>query len=105
MHDEAVSASLYRRQADNGDPAAMAYLGRMYEDGRGGLAKDDAEAVLWYRRGAEAGNGSPMASLAYMYERGVVGWRRTSTKRVNGTALMNKKMWTDVQRLFAAFRA
>ena len=70
MHDEAVSVSLYRRQADNGNAAAMAYLGRMYEDGRGGLAQDDAEAVLWYRRGAEAGSGPAMASLAYMYGRG-----------------------------------
>jgi TPR repeat protein len=70
LHDEAVSASLYRRQVDNGDGTAMAYLGRMYEEGRGGLAKDDAEAVLWYRRGAEAGNEPAMASLAYMYEHG-----------------------------------
>ncbi len=70
MQDETVSASLYRRQADSGNAAAMAYLGRMYEYGRGGLPKDDAEAVQWYRRGAEAGNGQAMASLAYMYERG-----------------------------------
>ena len=73
MQDEAVTASLYRRQADGGDGASMASLGRMYEDGRGGLAKDDAEAVRWYRRGAEAGNGQAMASLGYMYERGLGG--------------------------------
>ncbi len=65
MQDESVSASLYRRQADTGNPAAMAQLGRMYEDGLGGLAKDDLQAVQWYRRGAEAGNGQAMASLAY----------------------------------------
>jgi TPR repeat protein len=45
MHDEAVSASLYRRQADNGDGTALVYLGRMYKEGRR-LANDDAEAVL-----------------------------------------------------------
>jgi len=55
MQDESVSASLYRRQADAGNPAAMAQLGRMY----------DLQAVQWYRRGAEARNGQAMASLAY----------------------------------------
>jgi TPR repeat protein len=70
MQDETVTASLYRRQAESGNAAAMAHLGRMYEEGRGGLAKDDAQAVQLYRRGAEAGNGQAMASLGYMYERG-----------------------------------
>jgi TPR repeat protein len=70
MQDDAVSVSLYRRQADGGNGAAMADLGRMYEDGRGGLTKDDVEAAQWYRRGAEAGNGQAMASLGLMYERG-----------------------------------
>ncbi|MGH7340306.1 MAG: hypothetical protein ACREKH_07430 [Candidatus Rokuibacteriota bacterium] len=55
MQDEAVTASLYRRQADGGDGASMASLSRMYEDGLGGLPKDDAEAVRWYRRAAAAG--------------------------------------------------
>jgi TPR repeat protein len=70
MQDDAVLASLYRRQADSGDGRAMANLGRMYEGGRGGLTQDDAEAAQWYRRGAEAGNGQAMASLGYLYERG-----------------------------------
>jgi TPR repeat protein len=70
MQDDTVSASLYRWQAANGNGTAMANLGRMYENGRGGLTKDDVEAVQWYRRGAEAGNGQAMASLGYMYESG-----------------------------------
>ena len=70
MQDDTVLANLYRRQADGGDGKAMANLGRMYEEGRGGLTKDEAEAAQWYRRGAEAGNGQAMASLGYMYERG-----------------------------------
>lgn len=70
MNDDAVSASLYRRQAESGNAVAMANLGRLYEEGRGGLAKSDADAVLWYRRGAAAGNGQAMASLGLMYERG-----------------------------------
>jgi len=70
MKDETVTASLYRRQAEGGNAAAMANLGSLYEDGRGGLTKSDAEAVQWYRRGAEAGSGQAMASLGTMYERG-----------------------------------
>jgi TPR repeat protein len=70
MRDDAVSVTLFRRHAERGDALAMAELGRMYEQGRGGLAKDETEAVQWYRRGADAGNGQAMASLAYMYERG-----------------------------------
>jgi hypothetical protein len=70
MQDDAVLASLYRRQADGGDSTAMANLGQMYEEGRGGLTRDDADAAQWYRRGAEAGNGQAMASLGYMYEQG-----------------------------------
>lgn len=70
MQDEAVSVTLYRREADAGNASAMAELGRMYEQGRGGLEKDGTQAVHWYRRGAELGNGQAMASLAYMYERG-----------------------------------
>ena len=70
MQDDTVTASLYRRQAESGNAAAMANLGSMYEEGRGGLTKSDAEAVQWYRRGAEAGSGQAMASLGTMYERG-----------------------------------
>jgi uncharacterized protein len=69
MRDESVSATLYRRQADTGNAAAMAHLGRMYEDGRGGLTRDDAEAIQWYRRGAEAGNGHAMAEAVQWYRK------------------------------------
>jgi len=70
MRDESVTASLYRRQAESGNAAAMADLGAWYEQGRGGLRRSDADALQWYRRGAEAGNGQAMASLGTMYERG-----------------------------------
>jgi TPR repeat protein len=87
MQDDTVLASLFRRQADSGDGNAMANLGRMYEDGRGGLAKDDAEAVQWYRRGAEARNGQAMASLGYMYEHG----RGGLAKSVDDAALWYRR--------------
>jgi uncharacterized protein len=46
----------YRRAADAGDAQAMGDMGRMYEQGRGGLAKDNLQAVSWYRKGAELGD-------------------------------------------------
>jgi hypothetical protein len=58
MHDEAVKASLYRRQADGGDGASMASLGRMYESGRGGLSKDVAE------RGNDTGRVPPRGAAS-----------------------------------------
>jgi TPR repeat protein len=42
----------------------------MYQNGRGGLSKDDVEASKWYRKGAEQGNAAAQAYLGVMYERG-----------------------------------
>jgi TPR repeat protein len=42
----------------------------MYEDGRGGLAQDYAEAAKWYRMAAEQGNADAQATLGFRYERG-----------------------------------
>ena len=46
----------------------MRALGFLYENGAGGLPKDDAQAVIWYRKAAEAGDGRAMANLGIMYE-------------------------------------
>jgi TPR repeat protein len=35
----------------------------MYEDGRGGLPKDDAQAVSWYRKAALLGDDYAQAAL------------------------------------------
>ena len=48
----------------------MANLGAMYRDGRGGLSKDDAQAVSWYRKAADANDSNGMANLGFMYENG-----------------------------------
>ena len=45
-----------QKAAEAGDADGMYKLGRMYELGRGGLLKDDAEAVSWYQKAAEAGS-------------------------------------------------
>jgi hypothetical protein len=51
------------RAAEAGDAAGMAHLGMMYENGRGGLPKDDSQAVNWYRKAAAAGNDYAVAAL------------------------------------------
>jgi TPR repeat protein len=65
---DAVSTTIYRRQADGGNATAMAYLGRTYEQGRGGLVKDETEAVQWYRKGAGTGDRFAMERLKTLGE-------------------------------------
>jgi TPR repeat protein len=42
----------------------------MYANGRGGLPKDDAQALSWFRKAAEQGNAFGQNSLGFMYENG-----------------------------------
>ena len=64
------SLSWYRKAADQGYASAQASLGSMYEHGRGGLAKDDKEAVRLYRLAADQGVTTAQAQLGFMYEQG-----------------------------------
>ena len=48
----------------------MVELARMYEEGHGGLPKDDVQAVTWYRKAAESGDSTGMRNLAKMYDQG-----------------------------------
>jgi TPR repeat protein len=52
----------------------------MYENGRGGLPKDDAQAVSWYRKAADAGNAFGMSRLGFMYEAGRGGLAKDDTQ-------------------------
>lgn len=42
----------------------------MYENGQGGLPKNDAQAVSWYHKAADAGDPAGMTRLGFMYENG-----------------------------------
>jgi len=42
----------------------------MYEQGRGGITKDDAEAARWYRKAADQGNADAQTNLGIMYRDG-----------------------------------
>jgi TPR repeat protein len=56
--------------AERGDARAQAYLGFMYQYGRG-VAQNYALAVYWYRRAAEQGNPSGQHQLGLMYDKGL----------------------------------
>jgi hypothetical protein len=59
----------YRKAIEAGNLRAMRYLGAMYEEGRGGLPEDGAEAASWYRKAAEAGDTDARKSLKRLTRR------------------------------------
>lgn len=65
-----VSASrVFIPLAEQGVPAAQAYLGFMFETGRG-VPQNYTEAAMWYRRAAEQGDSLAQYSLGLLYDRG-----------------------------------
>ena len=56
--------------AERGDARAQAYLGFMYQYGRG-VPQNYGLAVYWYRRGAEQGNPTAQHLLGLMYDKGL----------------------------------
>jgi uncharacterized protein len=65
-----VSASrVFIPLAEQGDPAAQAYLGFMFETGRG-VPQNYTEAAMWYRRAAEQGDSLAQYSLGLLYDKG-----------------------------------
>ena len=55
--------------AERGNARAQAYLGFMYQYGRG-VPQNHTLAVYWYRRGAEQGNAVAQHLLGLMYDKG-----------------------------------
>jgi len=64
---------LLRKSANLGYPQAQFYLGRLYEEGGAGLAKNPAEARRWYERAANAGDRGAMHNVGLMYFEGLGG--------------------------------
>ena len=73
---------MYRRAAEMGDPKGMYKLGVCYEDGKGGITKDEAKAVEWYQKAAEAGDAAAMCYLGVCYTCGEGGLTKDETKAV-----------------------
>ena len=64
------AARLYKLAADQGYAGAQYALGRFYESGRGGLAKDDQEAARLYKLAADQGSAVAQTALGVLYESG-----------------------------------
>jgi uncharacterized protein len=67
--DFMVAARILTPYAERGEPSAQAYLGFMYETGRG-VPQNYTEAAMWYRRAAEQGDSLAQYSLGLLYDRG-----------------------------------
>ena len=55
--------------AEQGNATAQAYLGFLFETGRG-VPQNYTEAAMWYRRAAEQGDSLAQYSLGLLYDRG-----------------------------------
>jgi hypothetical protein len=64
-----LASQIFFPLAEQGDPAAQAYLGFMFETGRG-VPRNYTEAAMWYRRAAEQGDSLAQYSLGLLYDRG-----------------------------------
>jgi TPR repeat protein len=67
--DYQVASQIFIPLAERGEPSAQAYLGFMFETGRG-VPQNYTEAAMWYRRAAEQGDSLAQYSLGLLYDRG-----------------------------------
>jgi hypothetical protein len=67
--DYAAAVAILSPLAQNGSPAAQAYLGYLYAIGRG-VPQDYTQAALWYRRAAEQGHSGAQYELGLLYDKG-----------------------------------
>src|ERR1700722_4194549 len=67
--DYAAAVAILSPLAQNGDPAAQAYMGYLYAIGRG-VPQDYTQAALWYRRAAEQGHAGAQYELGLLYDKG-----------------------------------
>lgn len=67
--DYSLASRVFIPLAEQGQPSAQAYLGFMFETGRG-VPQNYTEAAMWYRRAAEQGDSLAQYSLGLLYDRG-----------------------------------
>jgi TPR repeat protein len=68
--DYATAVAILSPLAQNGDPAAQAYLGYLYTLGRG-VPQDYTQAAIWYRRAADQGHSGAQYELGLLYDKGL----------------------------------
>lgn len=67
--DYVKAGELFIPLAERGDPASQAYLGFMFEHGRG-VPQDYTDAAYWYRRAGEQGFSTAQYTLGLLYDKG-----------------------------------
>ena len=67
--DYARASQVFIALAERGEASAQAYLGFMFETGRG-VPQNYTEAAMWYRRAAEQGDSLAQYSLGLLYDHG-----------------------------------
>jgi len=67
--DYASASRVFIPLAERGTATAQAYLGFMFETGRG-VPQNYTEAAHWYRRAAEQGDSLAQYSLGLLYDKG-----------------------------------
>ena len=67
--DYSLASQIFIPLAEQGQPSAQAYLGFLFETGRG-VPQNFTEAAMWYRRAAEQGDSLAQYSLGLLYDRG-----------------------------------
>ena len=67
--DYAQASRVFIPLAERGNPSAQAYLGFMFETGRG-VPQNYTEAAMWYRRAAEQGDSHAQYALGLLYDHG-----------------------------------
>ena len=68
---DVVAVRQLKLAADRGDTEAQLNLGKMYEEGRGGLPVDPEEAARFFKLSADQGNAAAQVRLAGRYETGI----------------------------------
>lgn len=76
---DGAGLELLRKSANLGYPQAQFYLGRLYEEGGAGLAKNPTEARRWYERAANSGDRGAMHNVGLMYFEGVGGTKNLTS--------------------------
>ena len=96
--------ALFQKAADEGDPNAMQYLGRLNLYGEG-VEQDYGQARNWYQKAADAGNAEAMYALGWMYGNGkgveqdygkALNWFRRARRRWN--CRRHVRLGLDVRR-------
>jgi len=102
-----VAYPLFARAADDDNAVAQAYLGHLYEEGKG-VGRNDREALRWYQAAAEQGNAAGQSGLGFLYSvgRGVVQddaealhWTRLAAAQGDARGQNNLGVFYDAGRI------